>query len=247
MRPLSRSPPRLSSLAATSPDPPLAAAATAGAAGGAGAGAERAVGPHLGHLGGAGARRHRLGPLHLGRRRLVLGRGRCQIGEFEALLLVQHRHLELHRLGQHREVVDHAGLGHFGGGHDVEVAVVEDAAQPALRQASVVHLLQAGVAHLLVEDALGLDHAAVGDQVLLVAPGPDLQAEEGQRHDQQHQGNDLHAALDASRGRWRWPRSGPPGPGWRPSRTAMSAPSTASQCCRLSKTTSSPRLRRFLA
>jgi hypothetical protein len=70
--------------------------------------------------------------LEVGRRSGPLYRWRSQVGELQAFLLVEHRHLELHRLRQHREVIDHAGLGHVGGGHDVEVAVVEDTAKEAL-------------------------------------------------------------------------------------------------------------------
>src|SRR5688572_17431058 len=70
---------------------------------------------------GAGARGHRIGGLHRRRRGGALVAGRGEVRILEHLLLVEHRLLEVDRVGDHREVGDvAAGVELLGGRQDVE-------------------------------------------------------------------------------------------------------------------------------
>ena len=129
--------------------------------------------------------------------------GGARSGNSRRSFWFEHRHLELHRLGQHREVVDAVPPGLFGGGQDVERAVVEDAADPALRQASVVDLLQARVAHLLLRIPSRLMTRRVVIRYSWLRQAQIMMAEVGQRDDQQRPATTIvHAAPRSSRGRW---------------------------------------------
>ncbi len=179
--------------------PPVAAAAApavAGSTAAAGASAGGAADGLVqdGHLVAPGARRHRLGG-HEVRRRLPLVRLRGDVRSLDHFLLVHHRDLELDRVGDHREVLDAAQL--VGGGQDVQVAEPEQAAEHALGQHCVVHLLEAGLDHPLVQDPLGPDDPAGGHQELVVPPVPDDPADAGEGKNQQAEGHDLRRAVRA--------------------------------------------------
>ncbi len=103
---------------------------------------------------------------------------RGQVGVLEHLLLVEHGLLEVDRVGDHREIRHVRPVVQLlRRGEDVERPETEDAPENALVQAGVVDLLEARVRHALVEHALRTDHAAGGDEPLLVAPVPQDEAD----------------------------------------------------------------------
>ena len=80
------------------------------------------------------------------------------------MLGIEHRSLETDRIDDHPEPLDTL----FGGGQDIQIAEAKDAAEHRLREHSIVDLLKRTVRGALVEDTLGLDDTAVGQDELRV-------------------------------------------------------------------------------
>ena len=123
---------------------------------------------------GSGA--HRLRPA-VGRRDLA----RLTELALERLLGVEHRRLELDRLGEHQHAVE----PQFAGGQDLDRAVAEHPAEHRLAQDDVVDLLQRRVLDVLAQHPGDARDAPVGDHVHLGPPLQDVPAEDRRRYEQE--------------------------------------------------------------